>query len=49
MGQLLGKVEPDIDWEKDIRTNCVEYLKLMTGYGMPVVEIDPQKDKSLFP
>lgn len=46
--QVLCKVELDIDWAKDIRADCIQYLKLMIGYDMPAVEIDPKKIKPYF-
>lgn len=43
--QVLYKVKLDIDWAKDIRVEYIQYLKLIIGQDMFVVEIDPEKIK----
>lgn len=48
LDQVLYKVEPNIDWAKEISANCIEYLKLMTCYDVPSIEINPEKVKPYF-
>lgn len=45
---VIHEVELYIDWAKEIRTTCGEYLKLMTDYDMSVVELDQEKIRPLF-
>lgn len=46
--QIMGKVDPDIKWIKEIIMECTRYLKIMTKYNMPVVQMDPKKVKPYF-
>lgn len=46
--QIMSKVDPNIEWIKEIRAECTRYLKLMTEYDMPVVQMDPEKVKPYF-
>lgn len=38
----------DIDWAKDVREDCIQYLKLMVGYDMFLIQIDLEKIKPHF-
>lgn len=44
----MDKVDPKIEWVKEIRVDCARYLKLMTEYDMPTVQIDLEKIKPYF-
>lgn len=44
----MSKVDLDIEWIKEIRVECARYLKLMTKYDMPAVQMDPEKLKPYF-
>lgn len=44
----MSKVDLDIEWIKEIRAKCARYLKLMTEYDMPIVQMDPEKIKPYF-
>lgn len=48
MEQIMSKVDPDIEWIKEIRVECARYLKLMTKYDMPAVQMDQEKVKPYF-
>lgn len=45
---MLHEVELDIDWVKEIRVACEEYLRLMTDFGVIAIELDPEKIKPYF-
>lgn len=46
--QVIDKVDPNIEWVKEIIADCTQYLRLMMRYDIPVVQIDPEKIKPHF-
>lgn len=38
----------DIEWAKDVRADCIQFLNLMMGFDMHVIQIDPEKVKPHF-
>lgn len=46
--QVLNKIDPDIEWAKEVRAYCTRYLKLMMGYDILVVQVDQEKIKPHF-
>lgn len=46
--KFLHKLELDLKWVAEHQTNSEDYLKMMTNYKMPTLELDPEKIKPLF-